>query len=155
MLRHRLLWLIPALLVWWEPPSSARAASAMDDPTRCLALALYWEAKGEGPDGMRAVASVVLNRVAHPQFPNTVCGVVTQGGENPPCQFSWWCDGNSDRPTEPQAWRLARQIAQDALAKRPSDRTRGALFFHNASIATPWVRKRERTVQIGRHLFYR
>ena len=51
--------------------------------------------------------------------------------------------------------RLARQIAQAALAKAPPDRTRGALFFHNISIATPWVRKRERTVQIGRHVFYR
>jgi spore germination cell wall hydrolase CwlJ-like protein len=104
---------------------------------------------------MRAVASVVLNRVAHPEFPKTVCGVVTQGGEQPPCQFSWWCDGRSDHPTDAQAWRQARQIAQAALAKPPVDRTRGALFFHNTSISTPWVRKRERTVQIGRHVFYR
>ena len=103
----------------------------MDDAGRCLALALYWEAKTEGPDGMRAVASVVLNRVAHPEFPDTVCAVVTQGGEQPPCQFSWWCDGRSDQPTDARAWRLARQIAQAALAKAPPDRTRGALFFHN------------------------
>ncbi|MGH6921343.1 MAG: cell wall hydrolase, partial [Geminicoccaceae bacterium] len=57
----------------------------------CLALAMYWEAQSEGPDGMLAVAAVVLNRVAHPEFPDTVCGVVRQGGESPPCQFSWWC----------------------------------------------------------------
>lgn len=151
MLR-RLLWLVPALLAWSDP-SIARAAS--DDAARCLALALYWEAKSEGAEGMRAVASVVLNRVAHPQFPDTVCAVVKQGGERPPCQFSWWCDGKSDRPTEAQAWRLARQIAEVALARRPADLTRGALFFHNTSIATPWLRKRERTVQIGRHVFYR
>ena len=104
---------------------------------------------------MRAVAAVVLNRVRHPEFPNDVCAVVRDGGEQPPCQFSWWCDGKSDRPTEPRAWRLAQQIAQDALTKPPSDRTRGALFFHNTSIATPWLRKRERTAQIGRHIFYR
>jgi len=155
LLRHRLLWLVPALLVWSEPSSTARAASVMDDPARCLALALYWEAKSEGADGMRAVASVVLNRLAHPQFPNTVCGVVTQGGEDPPCQFSWWCDGKSDRPTEPHAWRLAQQIAKAALAKPPADHTRGALFFNNTSIKTPWLRKRARTAQIGRHIFYR
>jgi spore germination cell wall hydrolase CwlJ-like protein len=155
LLRHRLLWLVPTLLVWSEPCSTARAEPALDEASRCLALALYWEAKSEGPDGMRAVASVVLNRVAHPGFPSTVCAVVTQGGEQPPCQFSWWCDGKSDRPTDLQAWRLARQIAHAALAKPPADRTRGALFFHNTSIATPWVRKRERTVQIGRHVFYR
>jgi N-acetylmuramoyl-L-alanine amidase len=137
------------------PATRARAASAPDDPSRCLALALYWEAKTEGPEGMRAVASVVLNRVAHPQFPSTVCAVITEGGEEPPCQFSWWCDGKSDRPTDARAWRLARQIAHAALTDPPPDRTRGALFFHDAAIATPWGRKRERTVQIGRHIFYR
>jgi spore germination cell wall hydrolase CwlJ-like protein len=155
LLRHRLLWLVPTLLVWSEPSPTARAASMVDDPARCLALALYWEAKSEGAAGMRAVASVVLNRVAHPRFPDTVCAVVTQGGQDPPCQFSWWCDGKSDRPIEPHAWRLAQQIAKAALAKRPIDPTRGALFFHNTSIPTPWLRKRERTVQIGRHIFYR
>jgi N-acetylmuramoyl-L-alanine amidase len=121
----------------------------------CLALTLYWEAKSEGPDGMLAVASVVLNRVAHPQFPDTVCGVVKQGGETPPCQFSWWCDGRSDRPTEARAWATATRIAERALRSAPSDLTSGALFFHNTSIDTPWMRKRERTVQIGRHIFYR
>jgi spore germination cell wall hydrolase CwlJ-like protein len=155
LLRHRLLWLVPTLLVWSDFWPTARAASILDDPGRCLALAMYWEAKSEGPEGMRAVASVVLNRVAHPAFPNTVCAVVTQGGERPPCQFSWWCDGKSDRPNEPAAWRLARQIAQTALASPQPDRTRGALFFHNTSIATPWVRQRQRTATIGRHIFYR
>jgi N-acetylmuramoyl-L-alanine amidase len=121
----------------------------------CLALAMYWEAKSEGPDGMLAVASVVLNRVAHPEFPDTVCGVVKQGGEIPPCQFSWWCDGRSDRPTEARAWSTATQIAERVLESPPSDLTRGALFFHNTAIASPWSRKRQRTVQIGRHVFYR
>jgi N-acetylmuramoyl-L-alanine amidase len=121
----------------------------------CLALTMYWEAKGEGVDGMRAVASVVLNRVAHPAFPNTVCGVVKQGGETPPCQFSWWCDGKSDRPIEAGAWATAMRIAEHALRNRPSDPTRGALFFHNTSIHTPWMRERQRTAQIGRHVFYR
>jgi N-acetylmuramoyl-L-alanine amidase len=155
LLRHRLLWLVPTLLAWSDPWPTARAASVMDDAGRCLALALYWEAKTEGSEGMRAVASVVLNRVAHPEFPDTVCAVVTQGGEQPPCQFSWWCDGKSDQPTDARAWRLARQIAQAALTKAPPDRTRGALFFHNTGIPTPWLHKRKRTVQIGHHVFYR
>jgi spore germination cell wall hydrolase CwlJ-like protein len=153
--RYRLLGLVPLLLVWLGPWPTARAASSLDDSSRCLALALYWEAKTEGPDGMLAVASVVLNRVAHPAFPSSVCAVVTQGGEQPPCQFSWWCDGKSDRPTDPQAWSLARRLARAALAEAPPDRTKGALFFHNTSIATPWLRKRQRTAQIGRHVFYR
>jgi spore germination cell wall hydrolase CwlJ-like protein len=126
-----------------------------DRDAYCLALAMYWEAQSEGPDGMRAVASVVLNRVAHPEFPDTVCAVVMQGGETPPCQFSWWCDGRSDRPTDPHAWATARQIAERALRSPPSDRTFGALFFHNTALDTPWLRKRQRTVQIGRHIFYR
>ncbi|MGH6914194.1 MAG: cell wall hydrolase, partial [Geminicoccales bacterium] len=114
-----------------------------------------WEARTEGRAGMLAVASVVLNRVAHPAFPSSVCAVVRQGGEQPPCQFSWWCDGKSDRPTEAQAWSLAQRLAKAALANPPPDRTQGALFFHNTSIATPWVQKRVRTAQIGRHVFYR
>jgi spore germination cell wall hydrolase CwlJ-like protein len=153
--RYRLLGLVPLLLVWLGRWPAARAASSLDDSSRCLALALDWEAKTEGPDGMLAVASVVLNRVAHPAFPSSVCAVVTQGGEQPPCQFSWWCDGKSDRPTDPQAWSLARRLARAALAEAPPDRTKGALFFHNTSIATPWLRKRQRTAQIGRHVFYR
>ena len=152
---YRLLWLVPTLLAWSDTWPTARAASVTDDAGRCLALALYWEAKTEGPEGMRAVASVVLNRIAHPEFPDTVCAVVTQGGEQPPCQFSWWCDGRSDQPTDARAWRLARQIAQAALAKAPPDRTRGALFFHYSGIPTPWLHKRQRTVQIGNHVFYR
>jgi N-acetylmuramoyl-L-alanine amidase len=136
-------------------PSAQGMTRFTPSAQHCLALAMYWEAKSEGPDGMRAVASVVLNRVAHPEFPDTVCGVVKQGGESPPCQFSWWCDGKSDRPTEARAWATATRIAEQALQSAPSDLTRGALFFHNTAIATPWRRERQRTVQIGRHIFYR
>jgi N-acetylmuramoyl-L-alanine amidase len=138
------------------PGASAQGVlGAADQNAQCLALAMYWEAKNEGPDGMLAVASVVLNRVAHPEFPDTVCGVVEQGGESPPCQFSWWCDGKSDQPTDARAWASAKRMAQIALRSPPSDHTRGALFFHNPAIATPWVRERQRTVQIGQHVFYR
>jgi len=153
--RYRLLGLVPLLLVCLAPEATARAATSFGDSARCLALALYWEAKSEGREGMLAVASVVLNRVAHPAFPSSVCAVVRQGGEQPPCQFSWWCDGKSDRPTEAQAWSLAQRLAKKTLADPPPDRTHGALFFHNTSIATPWLRKRVRTAQIGRHIFYR
>ena len=66
----------------------------------CLALAMYWEARGEGEKGMYAVGSVVMNRVRDERYPAHACAVVKQGGEAPPCQFSWWCDGRSDRPTD-------------------------------------------------------
>jgi N-acetylmuramoyl-L-alanine amidase len=81
--------------------------------------------------------------------------VVKDGGEEPPCQFAWWCDGKSDLPTEHRSWILAERLARAMLSEPARDATRGALFFHSTSIATPWVRKRERTVQIGRHVFYR
>lgn len=123
------------------------------DAQRCIALAMYWEARGEGRSGMLAVGSVVLNRVADSRFPKTACGVVYQGGETPPCQFSWWCDGKSDRPTQHAAWQRSLQLAGDLLADRPADPTGGALFFHNTSIDSPW--RRERTARIGNHIFYR
>jgi N-acetylmuramoyl-L-alanine amidase len=144
-----------AAVCWLSQAGPSEAVESRADATRCLALALYWEAKTEGPEGMRAVAAVVLNRVADPGFPDSVCGVVEQGGEQPPCQFSWWCDGQSDRPTEVRAWDLARGLAATILEHPPRDPTRGALFFHNTGISTPWLRRRERTVRIGRHIFYR
>jgi len=152
-MRKRLLALGLALGSLLAAPADASTRSAQQ--ARCLALAMYWEAKSEGEQGMTAVAAVVLNRVAHPQFPATVCAVVKQGGEAPPCQFSWWCDGKSDRPVEARAWATASRIATRALQQPPSDPTRGALFFHNNAIETPWKRSRHRTVQIGRHIFYR
>ena len=119
----------------------------------CVALAMYWEARGEGNRGMLAVGSVVLNRVEDDRFPNSVCGVVYQGGEIPPCQFSWWCDGKSDRPTNGALWSSSLTLADELLTARPRDLTGGALFFHNTSIRPPW--RREQTTRIGNHVFYR
>jgi spore germination cell wall hydrolase CwlJ-like protein len=102
---------------------------------------------------MQAVGAVVLNRVADPRFPNTVCGVVYQGGEKPPCQFSWWCDGRSDRPTQRKAWDSSLALASQLLTRALQDPTHGALFFSGKSIRQP--KQRIRTAQIGNHAFYR
>jgi len=120
---------------------------------QCLALAMYWEARGEGRQGMVAVGSVVLNRVEDVRFPDTPCGVIHQGGEKPPCQFSWWCDGKSDSPTHKALWESSLTLASELLRERQNDPTRGALFFHNTSVADPW--RRTRTTRIGNHIFYR
>ena len=122
---------------------------------RCLALNLYWEARGEGRDGMYAVGWTVLNRVNSPKFPSDVCGVIYQGGETPPCQFSWWCDGRSDHPREQRAWVAALSVSDRLLSNPPPDPTGGALFYHNTSIRSPWTHSRRRTARIGRHVFYR
>ena len=119
----------------------------------CLAKAIYWEARGEGEVGMLAVSSVILNRVKDERFPDTVCEVVYEGGEAPPCQFSWWCDGKSDYPTDRAQWGEILELAYTYLATRPKDTTEGALFYHATSIQAPW--RRELTAQIGNHIFYR
>jgi len=139
-------------------PQPERSASyqrpAPDAEARhCMALTMYWEARGEGREGMLAVGWVVVNRVDDPRFPDTVCGVVHQGGETPPCQFSWWCDGHSDRPTASGPWQQALALADELLTARPADRTGAALFFHSASMTSPW--QRTRTARIGNHVFYR
>ncbi|NOX70731.1 MAG: cell wall hydrolase [Gammaproteobacteria bacterium] len=121
----------------------------------CLALALYWEARGESRLGMVAVGWTILNRTRSRDFPGTPCAVVYQGGEQPPCQFSWWCDGKSDRPRDRSGWIAARAIAADLLVDPPPDPTGGALFYHSSHIKIPWKRKRTRTTRIGHHIFYR
>ncbi len=135
-----------------DPPARA-TAPVVAAQQRCLALAMYWEARGEGRHGMVAVGSVVLNRVADRRFPNNACDVVFQGGETPPCQFSWWCDGKSDRPTHQGLWRTSLTLANELLTDPPGDPTQGALFFHSTSIKPPW--KRTRVAHIGNHVFYR
>ena len=134
-----------------ESPDEA----AVEKEQRCLALAIYFEARSEGPEGMRAVASVVLNRVESDEFPSTPCEVVHEGGETPPCQFSWWCDGKSDVPRDEEQWKLALSIARSMLEDRGDDPTRGALFFHSAQIPVPWRVERTRTEQVLGHIYYR
>jgi len=102
---------------------------------------------------MVAVASVVLNRVEDDRFPETVCGVVYQGGETPPCQFSWWCDGKNDDPANQKKWAETLSLANSILMQRPLDPTDGALFYHSTSIPDPW--RKPPTAQIGNHIFYR
>jgi N-acetylmuramoyl-L-alanine amidase len=130
-------------------------AHPLTDDEHCLALAMYWEARGEGRDGMIAVGAVVLNRAQHERFPDTVCAVVSQGGPTPPCQFSWYCNGRSNGPREQEAWARAQELARKMLTDPPKDPTRGALFFHNASVRPSWRNQLVRTAQIGGHVFYR
>lgn len=138
-------------------PAVAAATDATEGAqVECLALAIYWEARSRPPRDRRAIAHVALNRLEHPEFPDTVCGVVKQGGEQRDrCQFSWWCDGKSDWPVERDAWRQALDLAEATLQGETSDPTRGALFFHHSNVEPKWATKKQRVVQIGPHLFYR
>jgi spore germination cell wall hydrolase CwlJ-like protein len=149
------LLLVPVVLLAGCGHAPPVEAHTMKEQQHCLALALYWEARGEGSAGMTAVGWTIMNRVYHREFPATPCEVVYQGGEQRGCQFSWWCDGKSDKPRDWHSWEHALLISAKLLTDPPADPTRGALFYHSTSIAVPWRRKRLRTAQIGRHIFYR
>ena len=127
----------------------------LDGAVTCLARTIYWEAKGEGDAGMHAVANVVMNRLRHSGFPDTICGVVTQGHEQGACQFSWWCDGKGDSPEEQELYTRAKEIARKALNRQLDDRTNGALYYHHQRLTPSWSTKYIRTVEVGAHVFYK
>ncbi len=133
-----------------------QAASNNADAALCFTQNLYFEARSEGREGMIAVGWVVLNRVDSDRYPDSICGVIYDGGERSPCEFNWWCDGMSDRPAEPESWELAQEITDLMLNNPPADPTDGALWFHMDSIEVPdWLMPRERTLHLGAHYFYK
>ncbi|WP_199260809.1 cell wall hydrolase [Paracoccus binzhouensis] len=114
---------------------------------QCLSEALYFEARGEGVDGQRAVAEVILNRVDHPRFPKTVCGVVNQRG-----QFTY---NKNARIREKGTFARVQKVAMAALAGAPRTLTNGATYFHARGVRPSWSKRFERTIRIGSHTFYR
>src|SRR3954452_20696828 len=122
----------------------------------CLAQAIYYEAATEGPEGQRAVAQVVLNRMHHPGFPPTVCGVVYQGSELPTgCQFTFTCDGSLARTPLPAIWAQAKRIASEALNGRVDPAVGHATHYHADYVVPYWADSLLKQVQIGHHIFYR
>ena len=130
-------------------------AAPLDDALTCLARSIYWEIKGGPATEMEAVASVVMNRLGHDDFPDTVCAVVKQGSEKRACEFSWWCDGRADQVKEDDQYALAKEIARKALNKQLPDRTHGALYFHDKTVKPGWAKKYVRTAETRNFLFYR
>jgi len=122
----------------------------------CLTQAVYYEAAGEGTDGGRAVAQVVLNRMRHPGYPATVCGVVYQGADRTTgCQFTFTCDGSLLRVPVAALWTRSRKIAEDALAGKVFAPIGHATHYHADYVLPYWADSLDKTVQIGRHIFYR
>ena len=122
----------------------------------CLTMAVYYEAASESDQGEAAVAQVVLNRLRHPLFPKTVCGVVLQGANLPTgCQFTFTCDGSlGRRPTE-AGWKRARRVAQRALDGYVEASVGEATHYHNQWVAPYWQPTVVKLTQIGAHIFYR
>ena len=123
----------------------------------CLAQAIYYEARSEPEEGQRAVAQVVLNRVRHPAWPNSVCGVVYQGPAvaGGGCQFTFTCDGSLRSRAYGQDWLHARRLAAEALAGRGFAPVGLSTFYHANYVLPGWAPRLLKTAVIGNHLFYR
>ena len=145
----------------WRSNGAARplfATGSGEDRWRalqCLTTAIYYEAASEPDAGQRAVAQVVLNRVAHPAFPKTVCGVVFQGSERSGCQFSFACDGAMARRPVQQFWDRARRVAADALAGNVFAPVGLATHYHTSAVHPYWADSLAFIGTIGAHRFYR
>lgn len=132
--------------------STASASTAL----KCLTQAIYYEAATEPLEGRRAVAQVVLNRVRHPAYPKSVCGVVYQGAERTTgCQFSFTCDGSLLRAPIRRPWLEAGEIARAALAGRVETSVGTATHYHADYVLPRWAFELGKITQLGRHLFYR
>ena len=123
---------------------------------RCLAEALYFEARGETIKGQFAVAEVILNRVESTSFPNTACKVINQGtGKRYQCQFTYTCDGHAETINEPLAWEMVGKVARLAMAGAAGNLTDGAKYYHTTAVRPRWARVFTHTATIGVHKFYR
>ncbi|MFA5491292.1 MAG: cell wall hydrolase [Candidimonas sp.] len=134
----------------------AASLSFAPTDTSCMALAIYHESRGEGIEGMKAVAWTVKNRHKSDLFPNNICDVVFEQNKNG-CQFSWVCDENPLIPYDEDAWIKAKAIAKKVIKEsNKNDPTGGALFFHNINDKPYWA-KDDRFIEttiIKNHQFY-
>jgi spore germination cell wall hydrolase CwlJ-like protein len=140
---------------WMSTPLPASVFSASEQ--KCLATAVYFEARGENTRGQAAVAQVVLNRVRNPAYPNTICGVVYQNDNwRNACQFSFACDGHKDRITSAYHYKLAQEIAMAVTAGKIFIADVGSSTHYHATYVHPrWSRTMEKMKKIGLHIFYR
>ena len=130
--------------------------ASAEDEEKCLAQAIYFEARGEPEDGMAAVAQVVLNRVRSGLYPDSVCGVVFQNRDRyKACQFSFACEGKSLRVTELESWQTALRVARAVTeGKTWLADVGGATHYHATYVTPSWAYRLKRMDRIGHHVFY-
>lgn len=140
---------------WMSEPLPASVFGAAEQ--KCLATAIYFEARGENARGQAAVAQVVLNRVRNPAYPKSICGVVYQNDNwRNACQFSFACDGVRDRITSPYHYKLAQDVAMAVTAGKIFIPEVGSSTHYHATYVHPrWSRTMEKMKKIGLHIFYR
>lgn len=137
-------------------PFFSGAGLGHDRALDCLAQAVWYEAASESEAGQRAVAQVVLNRVAHPNWPGSVCGVVYQGSERSTgCQFTFTCDGSLSRKARGASWDRARRIASEALSGSVYAPVGHATHYHTLWVNPYWAATLDHVGTIGAHRFYR
>ena len=144
--------------------TQAVAETDLNEQVECIATNIYHEARNQSELGMRAVAWVTLNRVQHELYPNDACGVVYDAvrDENGKpkkhkCQFSWYCDGKSDKIQNAEKWAQALLVASDVLhnyAQYP-DPTGGSHMYHATYVNPYWVSDYVKVVKIDAHIFYK
>ena len=135
----------------------------MIEAITCLALNIYFESRNQPIEGQVAVSQVVLERVKSKKYPDTVCEVVFQGptyswSVNYPikdrCQFSWYCDGFSDKPRDEIAWLNSLEVAEKVYYGL-TDTVKGATHYHSVKVDPWWAKYKVKVKQIGDHIFYR
>ena len=141
----------------------------MTQDTYCMALNIYHESRSENLAGKFAVADVVINRVNDRRYPDSVCGVIYDAELKPSwkdptkevpvrnrCQFSWYCDGKLDDPTETDAWNESILVAHQSIYEgRMLGLTEGATHYHTTYVEPYWASSLDLVGHIGSHIFYR
>jgi len=148
----------PAVQVAEAPkPATDAVMNQLLAEHKCLSEALYYEARGEGAGGQKAVAEVVFHRMNHGNYGHSICAVVYEGKDKPGCQFSFACNGDIRRPKQMSAWHQSEKLAAAILTGQVAlkNATGGALNFHAISVLPDWADTLEKTTQIGNHIFYR
>ena len=129
--------------------------AAYETALKCMTQAIYYEAANEPLAGKRAVAQVIINRLRHPAYPNSVCGVVYEGSNKTVCQFSFTCDGSLLRAPGGPRWNESRRVAEAALAGQTEPSVGTATHYHADYVLPRWAFTLAKIEKIGAHIFYR
>ena len=153
------------MLLFVTGPASAQnfELEKLFPEVQCMALNVYYEARGSNLADKAAVADVVLNRVNDTRYPNTVCEVVKQGLQDAngnmrrnKCQFSWYCDGKADNPQNQDLYVEAQSIAWNMVEEsKYRGITEGATHYHATYVNPRWASTLQLVGRIGAHIFYR
>ena len=141
-----------------------------EEELACMAENIYFEGRAEPMVGKIAIGHVVLNRIEDSRFPNTICEVVKQGPHRPSwkgtgemipirhkCQFSWYCDGKSDKIYDTETFESIYQLTEGVVSGTMDilDITEGATHYHADYVSPAWKKSKTKTTEIGDHIFYR